>query len=699
MSFIILIRGFSIIFHCPPISSAIILPILKRILIYLAKILSLAVIYHLTVRVGLSMAFVQANTSPVWPPTGIAIAALLIFGLDLWPGVALGVFAGSLLTNAPPDLALGITIGNTLEAVVAALILRRFLDFQNSLERTRDVVALALVSLFATTLSATIGTLTLMLTGNGVWVAFAPIWSTWWIGDLLGALVVAPVLLVWLSPSSFPINSRRYLEGALVILFTASVTWYVFSNNPPLGIAHQALLYVLFPFIIWSALRFGPRGAATGTVIISLIAIWGTSHRLGPFSQESLNDSLVLLQTFLGVVAITSLILAATTAERLKAASALQQKVAGLAALNDSSETFLGTFDQAGIYQAICSLAVKRFEVDAAWLELLLPTETTDPAAVEGLSPAAILALRTQWRKPDPLPPADAPQILSSTEGNAAPQFHSFVVLPLNFGAEVIGSLNLVSRANDYFTADRLLLLQSFTNLAAVAIQNSWLLERVRRGNEQLHALSQRLMKAQEEERLNLSRELHDESGQLLAALSVRLGLLEREAGSLSKVQPHLAELKRITAEIQDDLHKLAVNLRPASLDHLGLVTALQQFSTEFSRQYGIPVEFEATGMKNRRLPGEIETAIFRTVQESLTNVVLHARASRVDVLVSRHGGSVVTVVEDDGVGFTPTIPDSEEHLGLFGMRERIEMLGGKFSVESAPGKGTTVRAEVPCHD
>ena len=668
-------------------------------MIYLGKILLLAVIYHLTVRVGLSMAFVQANTSPVWPPTGIAIAALLIFGIELWPGIALGVFVGSLITDAPPALAFGITLGNTLEAVAAALILRRFTDFRNPLERTRDVVAFGLVALFATTISATIGTLTLMFTGNGVWAAFAPIWATWWIGDLLGALVVAPVLLVWLSPSSFSISPRRYLEGALVILLTAAVTGYVFSNNPPLGIAHQALLYVLFPFIIWSALRFGPRGAATSTVIISLIAIWGTSHRLGPFSQESLNDSLILLQTFLGVVAITSLILAATTAERLKAASALQQKVTGLAALNASSETFLGTFDQASIYHAICSLAVRRFEVDSAWLELIPPAETKDPAAVEGLSPAAIPTLRSQWRKPDPLPPADAPQVLTCAEGVATPLFHSYAVLPLNFGAEVIGSLNLVSRTGDYFTSDRLLLLQSFTNLAAVAIQNVLLLERVRRGNEQLHALSQRLMKAQEEERLNLSRELHDESGQLLAALSVRLGLLEREAGTLSKVQPHLAELKRITTQIQDDLHKLAVNLRPASLDHLGLVTALQQYATEFNRQYGISVEFEATGMKNRRLPGEIETAIFRTVQESLTNVALHARASRVDVLVSRHDDSVVTVIEDDGIGFIPAIPDSEEHLGLFGMRERIEMLGGKFSVESAPGKGTTVRAEVPCHD
>ena len=672
---------------------------MRKLLVYLAKILLLAVIYHLAVRVGLSLAFVQANTSPVWPPTGIAIAALLIFGLDLWPGVALGVFAGSLLTGAPPALAAGMSIGNSLEALAAAFALKRFFNFQNSLERTRDVVAFALVSLFATTISATIGTLTLMLTGNGQWPDFGAIWTTWWIGDLLGALVVAPIILVWLSPSSFNITRKRYLEGAIVLSFTILVTLYVFSNNPPTGIAHQALLYVLFPFIIWSALRFGPRGAATSTLAISLIAIGGTSRGLGPFSYESLNDSLILLQTFLGVVAVTSLILAATTAESLKATAALEQKVTGLAALNDSSETFLGTFDQAGIFQTICSLAVKRFEVDAAWLELVPFTNKPDPAAVEGLSPADIPNLRAQWQRPVDVPAGDTPQVPSRVSSVPESIFRSFAILPLSFGAEVIGSLNLVSKVKEFFTPDRLLLLQSFTNLAAFAIQNAWLLERVRRGNEQLHALSQRLIKAQEEERLNLSRELHDESGQLLAALSVRLGLLEREAGTLSKVQPHLAELKRITEEIQHELHELAVNLRPASLDHLGLVTALQQYAAEFSRQYEMKVEFEATGMKTKRLAGEVETAIFRTVQESLTNVALHARASRVDVLVSRHGGNVVAIIEDDGIGFSPTIPDSEEHLGLFGMRERIEMLGGKFSVESAPGKGATVRAEVPCND
>ena len=231
---------------------------MKRILIYLAKVLLLAVIYHLAVRVGLSLAFVQANTSPVWPPTGIAIAALLIYR----PGFVAGGCAGRLRRFAAHRRATrpgGRHVHREFTGSAGSRFRpKRFFSFQNSLERTRDVVAFALVSLFATTISATIGTLTLMLTGNGEWPAFGAIWATWWIGDLLGALVVAPILLVWLSPSSFHITRRRYLEGAIVLGFTTLVTLYVFSNNPPIGIVHQALLYVLFPFIIWSALRFGP---------------------------------------------------------------------------------------------------------------------------------------------------------------------------------------------------------------------------------------------------------------------------------------------------------------------------------------------------------------------------------------------------------------------------------------------------------
>jgi signal transduction histidine kinase len=537
---------------------------IRAIAVYLLKLASLALVYHLAARLGLKMAYVQINTSPVWPPTGIALAVLLLFGYNLWPGISLGVLVGSLLTGAPVGVAVGIALGNTLEALVGAYCLKHFVGFHNAMDRIQDVVGLALCSVFSTALGASIGSMTLLLTGGIVWQAVGNIWITWWIGDLLGALVVAPVLLVWATAPLNPATRRVVGEGVVVLALLATVTWYVFGSKAFAGVLHQAMIYVIFPFMIWTALRLEQRGAATAVFLVSGIAIWATSQGMGPFSLESKNDSLVLLQTFMGVVSLTSLILAAAATERRKAVDALHQRVEDLAALNE---------------------------------------------------------------------------------------------------------------------------------------QNAWLFEEVRQGNQQLHALSQRLMKAQEEERLHLSRELHDESGQLVAALTMQLGLLERDASQPEALNRHIAELKRATHEVQDNLHQLAVNLRPASLDHLGLVTALQQYTEEFGRKYDIQADFEVVGMQGKRLPIEIEIAMFRIVQESLTNVALHARATHVDVLVNVHETRVAATIEDDGVGFAPSPSIVENTLGLFGMRERVEMLGGRFSVESAPGKGTTVTAEVPYHD
>jgi signal transduction histidine kinase len=282
---------------------------------------------------------------------------------------------------------------------------------------------------------------------------------------------------------------------------------------------------------------------------------------------------------------------------------------------------------------------------------------------------------------------------------NPAKTYQSYAAFPLIIGGNVIGMLKAVSKNNQFYSQERLPLIQSFANLAAVAIQNTWLFGEVQSSNKQLHALSQRLMKAQEEERLHLSREIHDESGQLLSALTVQLGLLEREAGHYDVVNQRMDELKRTANEIQDKLHQLAVNLRPASLDHLGLVTAMEQYIEEFSRQYEIIVEFETIGLQDKRLPGEVETALFRIVQESLTNIALHANAERVDVLFNYRDNHIKAIIEDDGIGFIPSMPTVDNQLGLFGMRERVEMLGGKLTVESAPGRGTAVSVEVPVGD
>lgn len=675
---------------------------IKNLAIYIIKVLVLAVIYHLAVRVGLKMAYVQANTSPVWPPTGIGLAALLIFGIRYWPGISLGVLIGSILTGAPLSLALGMMIGNTLEALTAVYLLRKLIGFQNKIERIRDVVGLVTVAFGCTIIGASVGTLTLMLTGNGTWQFFWAIWFTWWIGDLLGALVVAPVLLTWLPWQPAAPKKQVLVEVITLLGLMISITWFVFSSQPPSGIFHQAMIYVIFPFVIWASLRFNQRGATTATFIVSGIAIWGTSQGWGPFSFESKNDSLVLLQTFLAVVALTALILAAASSERRKATDSLRQRLEDLATLNESSKTFLDNFEISSIFHIICKLAVTHLGLDVAWIERQEETNSSQ-LTVYGVSPALIPGLRKKWQNIDPPSQADLPANEITSEplekGESAEAYRSFAAFPLLFSNRLIGTLCLLCKRKDFFTTDNQVLMQSYANLAAVAIQNSLLFDEIRKSNRQLHGLSQRLMKAQEQERLNLSRELHDESGQLLTALTVQLGLLDRSVDQPVTLRKMIDELKNTAIMIQENLHKLAVNLRPASLDHLGLVTTLKQYISEFNRQYDIPVDFEAVAMDGIRLPIEVETALFRIIQESLTNVVSHARATHVDVLLSLHNHHMVTIIEDDGIGFLEGSPSLEDNLGLFGMRERIEMLGGTFTLETFPGKGTTVKAEVPVND
>jgi signal transduction histidine kinase len=676
---------------------------IKPVLIYLTKVLILAIVYHLAARLGLQMAYVQANTSPVWPPTGIGLAALLLFGAKLWPGISLGVLFGSLLTGAPLNLALGLAVGNTIEALLAVFILKRVFNLRNELDRIQDVIALVVVSLFCTTIAATVGSMTLMLLGFSQWQNFWSIWFTWWIGDLLGALVITPLLLTWLSPNSIHPQKRLYVEGGILLVILALTTWYVFSSMPPIGVFHQAMIYVIFPFVIWAALRFGQRGATFAITMVSGIAIWGTSQGMGPFSLESKNDSLVLLQTFTAVVSLTALILAAATIERRKAADALRQKAEELAILNESSKTFLDNFEIANIFQIISRLAVTRLGSDIAWVETRDKYDGDDKD-VHGYGISNELLQKLTDKLPDTEEYKDTPASMvlnldfpSIRQDIDLSAFRTYATFPLIFSSQLIGTLRLVSRKKDFFSSDNQLLFQSYANLAAVAIQNTLLFEEVRRSNKQLHGLSQRLMKAQEEERLHLSRELHDESGQLLTALTVQLGLLDRTLDHPEAMREKIEELKNTANEIQENLHQLAVNLRPASLDHIGLVTTLQQFITEFNRQYHFSVDFEAVGMEGRRLPGDIETTVFRIVQESLTNVILHSQANHVEVLISLFNQNVILIVEDDGIGFIPTTTGTEDHLGLFGMRERVEMLGGSFLIESTPGKGTTIKAEIPC--
>ena len=268
--------------------------------------------------------------------------------------------------------------------------------------------------------------------------------------------------------------------------------------------------------------------------------------------------------------------------------------------------------------------------------------------------------------------------------------------VPLMVQSEVIGYLTLDSQEVGVYSQVEAALAQAFANQAAVAIQNAQLFEQVRIGHERLQSLSHRLVEIQETERRHIARELHDEAGQALTSMMVGLHLLEREIDRPAALVTRIAELKRMADGVLENLHRLAMDLRPASLDHLGLVAALRQHIENFSQQHDLVTQFEAAGLDDERLPPPVETNLYRIVQEALTNIARHAQATHADVLLERRNGQVITIVEDNGVGFEVDKVPQSNRLGLLGIRERAEMLGGTLVVESTPGTGTTIFVEVP---
>jgi PAS domain S-box-containing protein len=270
----------------------------------------------------------------------------------------------------------------------------------------------------------------------------------------------------------------------------------------------------------------------------------------------------------------------------------------------------------------------------------------------------------------------------------------SFLSAPLIVEKQVIGFVNLFASQTAFYTEEMCDRLVAFASHAAAAIQNAWLFEQVRASSERLQSLSRRLVEVQENERLYIARELHDEAGQMLTSLLVDLRLLEKEATRPKAILKIVNEMESSLNSVIENLHRVAMALRPASLDHVGLVAALRQHVETIGEKQGLRVSFDSKTFRER-LPANVETVLYRIVQESLTNVVRHAHASQVDVILTVRNKKLVVIVEDDGIGFDPESVSTGEHLGLFGMRERAEMIDGKLVIESAHGKGTTIMVEV----
>ena len=277
-----------------------------------------AITYFAAAELGLSLAFVHTNVTAVWPPAGIAIAALLIFGLELWPGIFLGALAANLPTNIPVGSAFGIACGNTLQALVAYWLLLKVLHWRRTLESVGEVLTFVVcAAVIAPLVSATIGSVSLCLGNPAEWKEFSSLWLTWWMGDGFGVLIVASLLLSWSQYGK--VKRQDFAELAALFLVLLIIVLIIFGGWFPGPVKTYPLEYLCLPCLLWAALKFDQRIVTTAIVVMAALAVWGTTQNYGPFVQRNQNVSLLLLVSFVGTSTLMTLLVAAVTSERRRA--------------------------------------------------------------------------------------------------------------------------------------------------------------------------------------------------------------------------------------------------------------------------------------------------------------------------------------------------------------------------------------------
>jgi signal transduction histidine kinase len=369
-------------------------------------------------------------------------------------------------------------------------------------------------------------------------------------------------------------------------------------------------------------------------------------------------------------------------------------------------EALASSLDLEAILPPLLAEVRRLLEAEAAGVILLDPVrETLNLVAVDG---AAIESLRDMR-----VPVADSlsgqvlrarqailvndveqdPRVPASFRARTAGRIRSMIFVPLLCKGQGLGILGVVNRSAGPFVPDHLRTLSVIASTAAVAIENARMFEELKRNQAQLERVSRRLVEIQEEERRAIARELHDEIGQALTAL--RLVLAMAAQAPAAQPEGRLAEAQALVAGLLSQVRELSLNLRPAVLDDLGLLPALLWHGERLERQMGLRVKLEHMGLEGRRFPATLETAVFRTVQEAVTNIVRHAGVQEAIVRGWADAEALGANIEDEGKGFeVEAALSAHRSTGLSSIQERATLLGGKLSIESRPGAGTRITVE-----
>ncbi len=462
----------------------------------IAACIAVALVYWIAARLGLSLAFATKQVTAVWPPSAIAVVALMYGGYLVAPGIFLGALFANLGLSEPIPTAIAISFGNTLGPVLGVWLFQRC-RFEPDLDRTRNIFGLVtLPGALAMTITAANGTLSLAMSGLIPWSNFGSVFWVWWSGDTLGVILVAPVLLGWLAHPRLDWRGVRLLEISTLFSLLAVVGTAVFLRT-----TGYQIQYIVFPLVFWAALRFGQRETATAVALVAGLAVWGVAHDLGPFAQGTLDTRLILLQVFMAVMSIAALSLGAVTAERsqiIHQRELLRSKLAERTRLIANASDILTqvSLDFEAALQTTARMLGEEIG-EACFVSLLTDDgEATWMPAVHHPDPefaAAILAMAKRVplndspsgqvvRSGEPLLiPTVRPEVFTAQLGERFQgagrrgQVHSFLAVPIRVGERTIGAISLTRSSPSlppYTEADQQLL-QVLAVRAGAAIENA----------------------------------------------------------------------------------------------------------------------------------------------------------------------------------------------------------------------------------
>lgn len=633
-------------------------PVLAALLVSIA--------YYFGAKIGFALTFQPHPVSTLWPPNSILFAALLLSPVRWWWFILLAAFPAHLFTQLNADIPLTMIlswfVSNCFEGLIGALTVRLLVKGPLRLDSTYHVAMFIIAVLMSAILSSFIDAGFVKLNHFGI-SGYWDVFRMRVFSNVLASLTLVPLIVTWARGDIHSLRnapSKRYLEAAtlsagLLIVGIISFGMSEFGENTT-----PALLYLPLPFLLWGAIRFGPRGSSTALMAVSLFAISGAINNLGPFAAQAPETAALSVQLFLIVAAMTLLFLAAVIRER-----------------DDSSQR---------------NRAILRANPDLVFLMsrqgVYLDYHAREPSELL-MRPELFLGKNVR----DVLPPYLVGDVLAALDKSGSTEEVQVLEYSLDIGNE---ERHYESRLIGMEGDKTLIIVRDVTDRQRAALALKVSQEKLHQSHTQVRSLLGRLIDVQESERRRISRELHDDLSQKIATLSVGISRLKRRLPlSDPELIGELDGLRENTNRLTNEIRRLSHQLHPAVLEHLGLVTALESYIGNFKDEEQIDVNLSAE-IGDEKVPFQTSICIYRVAIEALRNVSRHSGAASARISLKRINGLLELRVSDSGKGFDVETFRKGGGLGLVSIEERLRLLQGTCEIQSNPRTGTTLVAKVP---